>query len=115
MTDDLIAPLNWMIAITDKLLTETTLNDLQRKFLYNISNEANELGKLIVTMADVSLERARHMMSYEGRSHLTTIIGYSEVLLDEIEGELSHEQRDLLHEVRSSGRQLLVQLSDIAK
>jgi signal transduction histidine kinase len=115
MSDELLAPLNWMISITDKLLTESNLNDLQRKFLVHISDETKELRMLILSFSDVNTEQAKEMMSYEGRSQLTSIIGYSEVLLDEIEGVLSDEQRDLLHEVHSSGRQLLIQLSELSK
>jgi signal transduction histidine kinase len=115
MTETLFAPINWIVTITDKLLTEATITDKQRKFLLSIASEAKELHSLILSIPDLSMEQDKQMMSYDGRSHLTSIIGYSEVLLDEIEGELSDSQRNLLREIRSNGRELLVQISELVE
>ena len=111
MLEQLLAPLNWIIGIVDKLLIEENFNDMQRKFLFNIATGAHDLRSLLLTSAPVaSLEKSREVMSFDGRSYLSAIIGYSEELLDEVEGELTDEQRDLLFEVRSSAMQLLSDL-----
>lgn len=110
MLEDLLAPINWIIGIIDKLLTEETVNDAQRTFLVNSSKQAHELRSLLLTAPVPSKDKGREVLSFEGRSHLSAIIGYAEELLDEVEGELSDDQRDLLFEVRSSCHQLLSQL-----
>lgn len=107
MVEQLLAPLNWIIGIVDKLLIEENFNDMQRKFLFNISTGAHELRSLLITAPVVSLEKSREILSYDGRSYLAAIIEHAEELLDEVEGELTDEQRDLLFEVRSSAMQLL--------
>ena len=107
MVEQLLAPLNWIIGIVDRLLIEETFNDMQRKFLYNISTGAYELRSLLLTVPVVSAEKSRQILSFDGRSYLATIIEHTEELLDEVEGDLTDEQRDLLFEVRSSALQLL--------
>lgn len=113
MVEQLFAPLNWLIGVIDKLLIEETFNDLQRKFLFNMSTGAHELRSLLLTIPDVSQERSRQILSFDGRSHLTAIIEHAEELLDEAEGELSDTQRDLLFEVRSSAIQILTGLESV--
>lgn len=115
MTEQLLAPLNWLIGIVDKLLSENTFNDRQHDFLLKISQESHALRSLALTVVDLSQENARQTLSYEGRSHLSSIIAYTEELLDEIEGDLTDDQRDLLFEVRSSARQLLSDLQDLSE
>jgi signal transduction histidine kinase len=53
-------------------------------------------------------------MSHELRTPLNSIIGFSEVLLDEALGELTvEEQREFLGNILSSGRHLLTLINDI--
>ena len=115
MLHELLTLSNSIIATADELLTESTITHLQRKFALSIASEAKELHSLIVTIPDSTVEQAKHILSFDGRSHLTTIIGYSEVLLDEFEGELTDHQSDLLYEIQANGKQLLVQISELAK
>lgn len=115
MLDQFMAPLNWIIGVIDKLLTEETVNDLQRTFLYNILTEAKALRSLLLTIPDATTEAARNLLSFEGRSHLSTIIGYIEELLDEMDGDLTDEQRDLLFEARASSMQLLEIIESLSK
>lgn len=110
MVDQLLAPLNWVSGIINKLLEEEIFNEMQRTFLYNIATEVDALRTLLLTVPDTSTDHAKELLSYEGRSHLASIIGYLEELLDEVEGELSDTQRDLLFEVRSSSMQLLSEM-----
>ena len=52
-------------------------------------------------------------MSHELRTPLTAVIGFSEVLLDRLFGELNEKQERYLEDIRRSGRHLLELLNDI--
>jgi len=52
-------------------------------------------------------------MSHELRTPLNAIIGFSEVLLERMFGELNERQDDYLRDIRSSGKHLLELLNDI--
>jgi len=52
-------------------------------------------------------------MSHELRTPLNSIIGFSEVLIDGLVGEMTSEQKECLENVRSSGHHLLALISDI--
>jgi len=52
-------------------------------------------------------------VSYELRTPLTNIIGFSELLASPIVGPLTDRQRDYLNDIRQSGRTLLAIIDDI--
>jgi signal transduction histidine kinase len=52
-------------------------------------------------------------MSHELRTPLNTILGYTELILDHIYGEVSEKVRDVLTRLEKSGRHLLVLINDI--
>jgi signal transduction histidine kinase len=52
-------------------------------------------------------------MSHELRTPLNAIIGFSEVLLDRMFGELNEKQADYLKDIHDSGRHLLSLINDI--
>ena len=52
-------------------------------------------------------------MSHELRTPLNAVIGFSEVLLDGMFGELNDKQREYLNDIRDSGRHLLELLNEI--
>ena len=52
-------------------------------------------------------------MSHELRTPLNAVIGFSEVLIDKLFGDLNERQEDYLHDILSSGRHLLDLLNDI--
>jgi len=52
-------------------------------------------------------------MSHELRTPLNAIIGFSEVLLERMFGELNEKQDDYLKDIHSSGRHLLTLINDI--
>ena len=110
MANGFLAPLNWLSTITEKLLQEDTFNDMQRNFLMNINKEAKAFQMLVLATSDTNDDQSTQVLSFEGRSHLNNIMGYAEELIDEVEGELTDEQRDLVFEVRSSARQLIEML-----
>jgi signal transduction histidine kinase len=52
-------------------------------------------------------------MSHELRTPLNAIIGFSEVLLEKMFGEVNEKQLDYLNDIHSSGRHLLSLINDI--
>jgi signal transduction histidine kinase len=52
-------------------------------------------------------------MSHELRTPLNAIIGFSEVLLEKMFGEINVKQQDYLSDIHSSGRHLLALINDI--
>ena len=52
-------------------------------------------------------------MSHELRTPLNAILGFSELMLDGITGELNNEQRDCLRDISNSGHHLLGLINDI--
>ncbi len=52
-------------------------------------------------------------MSHELRTPLNSVIGFSEVLIDGLVGEVTSEQEECLGNIRSSGKHLLALINDI--
>ena len=52
-------------------------------------------------------------MSHELRTPLNVIIGFSELMLDEVLGKINEEQRQSLNDILNSGRHLLDLINDI--
>ena len=52
-------------------------------------------------------------MSHELRTPLNAIIGFSEVLIERMFGELNEKQDDYLKDIHSSGKHLLSLINDI--
>jgi signal transduction histidine kinase len=52
-------------------------------------------------------------MSHEWRTPLNVIIGFAELMLDEMPGEINEEQRRNLNDILSSGRRLLSLVNDM--
>ena len=52
-------------------------------------------------------------MSHELRTPLNAVIGFSEVLLERMFGEISEKQEEYLHDILDSGRHLLSLINDI--
>ncbi|MDP3879690.1 MAG: ATP-binding protein [Dehalococcoidales bacterium] len=52
-------------------------------------------------------------MSHELRTPLNVIIGFSELMLDKVPGEINREQRQCLNDILQGGRQLLSLVNDI--
>ena len=52
-------------------------------------------------------------ISHELRTPLNAVIGFSELMLDGVPGEINDEQRDCLNDILSSGQQLLNLINDV--
>ena len=111
MKYELLIPLNTIIEDSDELLVRTTLNEFQRQSVESIHSATVEMRDLIVSAPDFTWEMAQHVLSYETRSQLASIIGYAEMLLDGTEGDLDDIQFNLLREIRASGNLLYDRLS----
>ena len=109
MRDELLYPLSEVLDSSDFLLQETILNDIQRKFLNNIHHVAENLQQLILMTPPelLTIERAREVFSYETREMLSSMIGYSEVLESEEEGDLDMTQQQHIANVRANATELL--------
>jgi signal transduction histidine kinase len=65
----------------------------------------------------VNLGESRHIprLSHDIRTQLYIIIGFAELMLDEVPGKINNEQRRSLNDVLNSGKRLLELLHDIVK
>jgi signal transduction histidine kinase/ActR/RegA family two-component response regulator len=68
-----------------------------------------------VELAEASAHKSEFLasMSHELRTPLNAVIGFSEVLLERMFGELNERQEDYLQDILGSGRHLLALLNDI--
>src|SRR5207248_3621146 len=66
-------------------------------------------------LAAVSQHKSEFLanMSHELRTPLNAIIGFSEVLVEKMFGDLNDKQEEYLHDILSSGRHLLSLINDI--
>jgi signal transduction histidine kinase len=62
--------------------------------------------------SSLSIERLE-TISHDFRTPLNIIIGFAELLLDEVPGKINDEQRRSLNDILDSGRRLLSLLNDI--
>ncbi len=116
MEDELLTPLANIINSAEMLIADESdgvLDPLRQKFVHSIHTDAVRLYDLVVSIPDLSWQKAREMLSYESRSHLASVIGYAEILLDEADGSLTDNQKQLVDHIHSSGSHLLSLLSDI--
>jgi len=112
MTSNLLPHLRKMLKAADDLLMEAVLSDTQRRFAKYIADETTELRNLILSTSNLGGERLKVLLSYDGRSRLSAIMGYADVLLEDDE-PLTPEQRRLVQMIHSSGKQTLIYLSEL--
>jgi signal transduction histidine kinase len=110
-----------LIGVTrNEFIDETGVDVLE-----NFSNQAAlaiESAQLFeeLRQKNIDLERANKIkgeflaiMSHELRTPLTAVIGFSELLLEEVVGELNNEQKEYLREVVQSSEHLLGLINSI--
>jgi len=78
----------------------------------NLFREIDEKGRLL-EVANQHKSEFLANMSHELRTPLNAIIGFSEVLLQRMFGDLNGKQEEYLQDVLSSGRHLLSLINDI--
>jgi signal transduction histidine kinase len=75
----------------------------------------DDLGLANRDLREASILKSQFLanMSHELRTPLNSIIGYSELILDEMYGPLTEKQRDRLGKVHRNGQNLLALINDI--
>ncbi len=96
----------------------TRMNQMSRE-LHRLYTDQRQAAQQLQTLNE-ELERASKAksdflasMSHELRTPLNAILGYSELMLDEIYGEVPAKIRDVLERVQQSGRHLLGLINDV--
>lgn len=112
MQDALIKPLHDITYAADVLLLQTELSDAQRGFLQSAYDASRTMLEMVVSFPAVDSQYASELYSYEASSHLASIIGYTEMLLDEDDGVLSEKQRQHLRQIHAAGKQIVRDLPE---
>ena len=81
----------------------------------NLNRMSEELGRLYAQLETASRHKSEFLanMSHELRTPLNAIIGFSEVLVERMFGELNPKQDEYLRDIHASGRHLLSLINDI--
>ena len=81
----------------------------------NLNRMSDELGRLYRQLEAANQHKSEFLanMSHELRTPLNAIIGFSEVLLERMFGELNEKQAEYLQDILASGRHLLSLINDI--
>ena len=81
----------------------------------NLNHMSQELGRLYGQIEAANRHKSEFLanMSHELRTPLNAIIGFSEVLLEKMFGELNDKQLDYLRDIHGSGHHLLTLINDI--
>src|SRR4029453_15952073 len=74
-----------------------------------------QLEQQSIELAEASRHKSEFLasMSHELRTPLNAVIGFSEVLLERMFGDLNERQEDYLKDIHAAGRHLLDLLGDI--
>jgi signal transduction histidine kinase len=81
----------------------------------NLNRTNDELGRLYRELEEASRHKSEFLanMSHELRTPLNAVIGFSDVLRDQMFGELNEKQMDYVNDIHTSGRHLLTLINDI--
>jgi signal transduction histidine kinase len=81
----------------------------------NLNRMNDELGRLYAALETASQHKSEFLatMSHELRTPLNAIIGFSQVLKEQMYGDLNAQQADYVDDVLSSGQHLLNLINDI--
>src|SRR5213594_280511 len=81
----------------------------------NLNRMSEELGRLYQQLEAASRHKSEFLanMSHELRTPLNAIIGFSEVLLERMFGDLNEKQEEYLKDIFASGTHLLSLINDI--
>ena len=81
----------------------------------NVNKMCEELGHLYQQLAAASQHKSQFLanMSHELRTPLNAILGYTELILDGVYGEMPEKVRSVLDRVQRNGRHLLGLINDV--
>jgi signal transduction histidine kinase len=92
---------------------------VNRDELGTLANDVNhmceELGRLYRQIEEASKHKSQFLanMSHELRTPLNAILGYTELIIDSVYGNISEEVRTVLARVQKSGQHLLGLINDV--
>lgn len=96
------AELRQLVTCVDRLVERITDANMEKFISIEKANEADRLKSQFLAN-----------MSHDLRSPLNSILGFSELMLAGIDGDLTDEQREVVTMMHQSGRGLLQQIDDI--
>lgn len=114
MIEPALTALQHIQRLTEQLLREGDDNDWQRTTLLHIDSECRALRDLLLSLVNFRAERARALLSYDGRTHLTNIIGYVEDMLED-ESPEQRAQQPVMQELLARCQDLLNTLPRLAE
>ena len=81
----------------------------------DVNRTCEELGRLYEQLQTASRHKSEFLAntSHELRTPLNAILGYTELVLDDIYGEVPEKIREVLERVQSNGRHLLGLINDV--
>ena len=81
----------------------------------NINRTSEQLGRLYRELEEVSQHKSAFLanMSHELRTPLNAVLGYAELLVDGIYGELPERPKGVVERIQNNGRHLLALINDV--
>jgi len=91
------------------------LEELVEERTRHLEEKSRELSEINVLLEEASRHKSEFLanMSHELRTPLNSIIGYTKLILDGVEGEIKEEQRKDLEIVHSNSQHLLQMIGDL--
>ena len=86
-----------------------------------VRNEEGEIDGAVIVLRDMTAERETERIkdefvgtvSHELRTPITTVLGYTDILLRGLRGDLSPKQTEAMSAVRTAGQRLLALINDL--
>lgn len=101
--------------ISEKERVLAELQDLNQTLEERIRQRTGEIEAINTQLREATRHKSEFLanMSHELRTPLNAVIGFSEVLLDRMFGDLNSKQEEYLHDIMASGQDLLSLINDI--
>jgi len=113
MRDDLLTPLGRITKSCNQLQSETMLTMQQENMIDNIRAMSDELFGVIISVPDLTWDKARELLSFEARDKLTAMLGFAEILLDQEEGPINDKQAEIIQQIGEDSTTLLNYIGEI--